>query len=94
MVDFLILILFLTSGAITGWLCIDFLPDTVLEQVLVQEGVIENLANKTDLRNLLLGFGSLFGLLAGFFFQQLRKRLIRKIRTMPTDLLVSRSIGS
>ncbi len=93
MVDFLILILFLTSGAITGWFCIDFLPDTILDQVFVQEGVLENLAKKADLRNLLLGFGSLFGLLAGFFFQQLRKRLIRKIRTMPTDLLISRSIG-
>ena len=93
MVDLLILVLFLVSGAATGWLCIDFLPEKLLEQVLLQEGFIEQFASKADLKSLFAGFGALFGLSAGFFFQQLRKRLIRKIRTMPTDLLISRAIG-
>jgi uncharacterized protein YacL len=31
--------------------------------------------------------------LAGFFFQQLRKRLMAQVRSMPTDLLVSRAVG-
>jgi len=93
MVDLLILILFLISGATTGWLCIDLLPNNLLEQFIFQENFGEQWANKSDLRNLLSGFGALFGLIAGFTFQQLRKKLIRQIRTMPTDLLISRAIG-
>ncbi len=93
MVDLLILVLFLVSGAATGWFCIDIVPDTLLEQVLSQEVFFEQWANKTDLRTLLTALGALFGLLAGFFFQELRKRLIKKVSTMPTDLLFSRSIG-
>ena len=46
-----------------------------------------------DIKILLVGFGSLFGLLAGIILQGLRKRLLRSIRTMPTDLLVSRAGG-
>ncbi len=93
MVDLLILFLFLIAGATTGWLCIDIVPNTLLQQVLLQEGFFEQWANKSDLRSLLAGFGALFGLLAGFVFQQLRKKLIGQIRTMPTDLLISRAIG-
>jgi uncharacterized protein YacL len=45
------------------------------------------------LRWVLGGFGAFFGLLAGFFFQQLRRRLMRQVRSMPTDLLISRAVG-
>lgn len=93
MVDILLLFLLLISGAITGWFCVDFIPDKFLEQVLLQEGFFEQLANTTDLKSLLAGFGSLFGLLIGFFLQQLRKNLINRTRTMPTDLLIGRSVG-
>ncbi len=93
MVDLVLLFLFLVSGATTGWICVDLLPDDFLANVLLEDSFFEQLANKADLKSLLAGFGALFGLLAGFSFQQLRKRFIRKTLTMPTDLLVGRSIG-
>jgi len=83
MVDSLILLLFLISGAATGWLGVDLLPENLLQQATNLEG----------LRTVLAGFGAFFGLLAGFFFQQLRKRLMAQVRSMPTDLLVSRAVG-
>jgi len=82
-VDSLILVLFLISGAATGWLGVDLLPEDLLIQVTNPEG----------LRWVMGGFGAFFGLVAGFFFQQLRKRLMRQVRSMPTDLLVSRALG-
>jgi len=83
MVDSLILILFLISGAATGWLGVDLLPEQLLLEVTNLEG----------LRWVLGGFGAFFGLIAGFFFQQLRRRLMRQVRSMPTDLLISRAVG-
>jgi uncharacterized protein YacL len=83
MVDSLILVLFLISGAATGWLGVDLLSEDLLIQVTNLEG----------LRWVMGGFGAFFGLVAGFFFQQLRKRLMRQVRSMPTDLLVSRAVG-
>ncbi|CAK6693482.1 hypothetical protein BBFGKLBO_01446 [Synechococcus sp. CBW1107] len=83
MVDPLILLLFLISGAATGWLGVDLLPENLLIEVTNLEG----------LRWVLGGFGAFFGLLAGFFFQLLRRRLMRQVRSMPTDLLVSRAVG-
>jgi uncharacterized protein YacL len=83
MVNTLILVLFLLSGAATGWLGVDLLPEDLLIQVTNLEG----------LRWVLGGFGAFFGLLAGLFFQQLRRRLMAQVRSMPTDLLVSRAVG-
>jgi len=83
MVDSLILILFLISGAATGWLGVDLLPENLLLEVTNLEG----------LRWVLGGFGAFFGLVSGFFFQQLRRRLMRQVRSMPTDLLISRAVG-
>jgi len=83
MVDSLILVLFLVSGAAAGWLGVDLLPESLLVQVDRPEG----------LRTVLGGFGAFFGLLAGFFFGQLRKRLMSQVRSMPTDLLISRAVG-
>ncbi|MCX5968487.1 MAG: PIN/TRAM domain-containing protein [Cyanobacteria bacterium] len=83
MVDTLILVLFLISGAATGWLGVDLLPEKLLLEVTNLEG----------LRGVLAGFGAFFGLIAGFMFQQLRRRLMAQVRSMPTDLLVSRAVG-
>jgi uncharacterized protein YacL len=83
MVDSLILVLFLISGAAAGWLGVDLLPEALLVQVDNPEG----------LRTVLGGFGAFFGLLAGFFFGQLRRRLMAQVRAMPTDLLISRAVG-
>ena len=93
MVDLFLLFLFLASGAAAGWLCVDLMPDNLLAQVLLQEGIFEELTTTTDLKGLLSSFGAFFGLLTGFLFQRLRKNLISKARTMPTDLLIGRSVG-
>ncbi len=91
--ELFILFLFLISGALTGWFCVDLLPEDFLQQLLLKEGLFEQLANKSDLKSLLAGIGAFLGLLVGLLFKQLRKRLLQKIRTMPTDLLISRSVG-
>ena len=83
MADFLILILFVISGAAAGWLGVDLLPEPLLLQV----------DNPAGLRLVLGGFGAFFGLIAAIFFQQLRRRLMQQVRTMPTELLISRSVG-
>jgi uncharacterized protein YacL len=83
MVDSLILLLFVISGAATGWLGVDLLPEKLLLQVNNLEG----------LRTVMAGFGAFFGVIAGFLFQQLRRRLMQQVRSMPTDLLVSRAVG-
>ena len=83
MADFLILILFVISGAAAGWLGVDLLPEQLLLQV----------DNPAGLRLVLGGFGAFFGLIAAIFFQQLRRRLMQQVRTMPTELLISRSVG-
>jgi uncharacterized protein YacL len=83
MADSLILILFVISGAAAGWLGVDLLPEPLLLQVDNPEG----------LRTVLAGFGVFFGVIAAIFFQQLRRRLMQQVRTMPTELLISRSVG-
>ena len=83
MVDSLILVLFVVSGAAAGWLGVDLLP----EQQLIR---IDNLE---QLSWILGGAGALAGLLAGVVFQRLRRRLMEQVRSMPTDLLVSRAVG-
>jgi len=83
MADLVILVLFLISGAITGWIGVNWLPEETLDQI-------------TNLRNLkiaLSGLTALIGLLIAFLFQQFRNKLTKRIRTMPTDLLISRSVG-
>ena len=81
--DTLILVLFVVSGAAAGWLGVDLLP----EQQLIR---IQNLE---QLSWILGAGGALAGLLAGVVFQRLRRRLMEQVRTMPTDLLVSRAVG-
>jgi len=93
MINLFIIVIFLISGAVAGWVCFEILPAGFLEQISLQDGLSEYLSNQEDLQPLLSGFGALFGLLSGFIFQNLRKKLIKQIRTMPTDLLLSRSVG-
>ena len=83
MVDTLILVLFVVSGAAAGWLGVDLLP----EQQLIRIDDIQQLSL------ILGGSGALAGLVAGVVFQKLRRRLMEQVRTMPTDLLVSRAVG-
>ena len=83
MVNLLILVLFLLAGAASGWLGFEFLPKSTFEQF----------NNQALLKVSITGIFSVIGLLLGFIFQQLRKNLTNKIRTTPTDLLISRAIG-
>tara|TARA_Y100001970_G_scaffold194222_1_gene236135 strand:- start:8041 stop:9150 length:1110 start_codon:yes stop_codon:yes gene_type:complete len=83
MTDIVALILFVLSGAASGWLGVDLTPVELLQQVTNIEG----------LRIVLAIIGSFIGLAAGFVFLQLRKTFLEQIKTMPTDLLISRSVG-
>jgi len=83
MTDILVLILFVLSGAASGWLGVDLLPVDILKQVSNVEGF----------RIVLAIIGFFVGLAAGFVFLHLRKTFLDQIRTMPTDLLISRSVG-
>ena len=83
MVDPLILLLFLTSGTAAGWMGVHLLPI----------GLVNETTDVEKLRLILSGSGGGIGLVAGLVFQRLRVRLMQQVRTMPTDLLVSRAVG-
>ena len=83
MVDLLILLLFVGSGAAAGWLGIHLLPQQLVNPDTDAE----------QLRLILTASGGGAGLLAGLVFKRLRVRLMQQVRTMPTDLLVSRAVG-
>ena len=82
MVEALIIILFLISGTATGWMGVHLLPQELLDD-----------ANAQQVRLGLSAGGAVIGLVAGLVFRRLRQRLMNQVRTMPTDLLVSRAVG-
>tara|TARA_Y100001968_G_scaffold292816_2_gene298350 strand:+ start:42581 stop:43690 length:1110 start_codon:yes stop_codon:yes gene_type:complete len=83
MVDFFLLVLFLFAGGAAGWFGLEFLPEELLKRV-----------NDLDqFRVVVAGCGGLAGLIIVFLFLQLKKKLTQQIKTMPTDLLISRSVG-
>ena len=83
MVDPLILLLFILSGSAAGWMGIHLLPI----------GVVNETTDAEQLRLILTGSGGGIGLIAGLVFKRLRVSLMQQVRTMPTDLLVSRALG-
>ncbi|WP_392351899.1 PIN/TRAM domain-containing protein [Parasynechococcus sp.] len=83
MVDSLILVLFVVSGAAAGWMGVHLLPP----------GLVNETTDVEQLRVILTGSAGGIGLVAGFVFKRLRVRLTQQVRTMPTDLLVSRALG-
>ena len=82
MVEALILLLFLISGSATGWMGVHLLPQELLDDV-----------NAQGVRLGLTAAGAGIGIVAGLVFRRLRQQLMRQVRTMPTDLLVSRAVG-
>ena len=82
MVEALIIILFLISGTATGLMGVHLLPQELLDD-----------ANAQQVRLGLSAGGAVIGLVAGLVFRRLRQRLMNQVRTMPTDLLVSRAVG-
>ena len=82
MVEALIIILFLISGTATGWMGVHLLPQELLDDT-----------NAQQVRLGLSAGGAVIGIVAGLVFRRLRQRLMNQVRTMPTDLLVSRAVG-
>ncbi len=83
MTGFIILILFAAVGAASLWFGFDFLPAKLLRET-------HSLGNP---KIIFTAIGSFIGLTAGLLFQSLRRKATEQIRTTPTDLLISRSIG-
>lgn len=83
MLDAIIIISFILAGAGIGFHGIEDLPRSVLSQV----------TNEYALRWVTAGFGALIGLAIGLSVQQGYRRLEKRVRTMPADILLSRAIG-
>lgn len=83
MLDAIIIISFILAGAGIGYNSVEDLPSNVLSQV----------TNETALGLVVAGFGALIGLAMGLSVQQAYRRLERRVRTMPADILLSRAIG-
>ncbi|MGI0487154.1 PIN/TRAM domain-containing protein [Pantanalinema rosaneae CENA516] len=83
MLDAVIIISFILAGAGIGFHGIEALPGSALQQVTNIEG----------LRWVSAGFGALLGLAVGLSMQTGYRRLEKQIRTMPADILLSRSVG-
>lgn len=83
MLDAIIVISFILAGAGIGFHGIEDLPSNVLSQV----------TNESALRLVVAGFGGLIGLAIGLTVQTSYRRLEKRVRSMPADVLLSRSIG-
>ena len=83
MLDAIIIISFILAGAGIGFHGIEDLPSSVLSQV----------TNEGALRWVTAGFGALIGLAMGLSVQQAYRRLEKRVRAMPADILLSRAIG-
>lgn len=83
MLDAIIIISFIIAGAGIGFYSVELLPGIVLEQVTNIEG----------LRSVLGAFGAVFGFVMGLVAQTTYRRLEKKVRQMPIDVLLTRAIG-
>ena len=83
MLDAIIIILFILAAAGIGFDSIDLLPSTMLKPV----------TNIDGLRMVLAGFSALIGAAIGLSVQTTYRRLERKVREMPVDVLLTRAIG-
>ncbi len=83
MVEIVILILFLLSGAALGFWSIGLVPKEIFYW-------LNNFGSPNEI---FIGISALIGLLTGICFQQIQTKLLKSARTMPTDLLVSRAVG-
>lgn len=83
MLDAIIILSFIFAGAGIGFFGIELLPITVLDQVSNLEG----------LRSVTGGFSALIGGVIGLMVQTAYRRIEAQIRSLPVDLLLSRSVG-
>ncbi|WP_017327868.1 PIN/TRAM domain-containing protein [Synechococcus sp. PCC 7336] len=82
MLDVLLILIFILAGAGVGTYGLDFLPQAVLAN-----------ANVAGARFVTGGFGALTGLLLGAIVRWGYRRFERTVRSLPADVLVTRSIG-
>ncbi len=83
MLNAIIIISFILTGAGIGFYGVELLPVSVLEQV----------NNLDGLRSVTAGSAALFGGLLGFMAQAAYQRLESGVRQMPVDILLSRCVG-
>lgn len=83
MIDFLIILLLIIAGAGVGYDSVELLPNNVLLQV----------TNLEALRLVMAVFGGIIGGAIGLVVQTSYRRLESRIRNMPVDVLLTRSVG-
>ncbi len=83
MIDFLIILLLIIAGAGIGYDSVELLPNNVLLQV----------TNLEALRLVMGVFGGIIGGAIGLVVQTSYRRLESRIRNMPVDVLLTRSVG-
>jgi uncharacterized protein YacL len=83
MLDFIIILLLILAAAGIGYDIVDILPSDVLQQVNNQEG----------LRIVTAGFAALFGGIFGLIVQTAYRRLEKRVRQLPVDVLLTRAVG-
>lgn len=83
MLDAIIILLFILAAASVAFDSIDLLPTSVLAQVTNEDG----------LRLVLAAFGAILGGAIGLSVQTTFRRLERKVRQMPVDVLLTRAVG-
>lgn len=83
MIDFLIILLLIIAGAVVGYDSVELLPNNVLLQV----------TNLEALRLVMAGFGGIIGGAISLVVQTSYRRLESRVRSMPVDMLLTRSVG-
>lgn len=83
MLDIIIIFSFILAGTGIGFYSVDLLPTDTLAKV----SNVEGLSFVTG------GFGSLLGFAFGLMAQTTYRRVERRIREMPVDVLLSRAVG-
>ncbi|MEM9244191.1 MAG: PIN/TRAM domain-containing protein [Cyanobacteria bacterium P01_F01_bin.153] len=83
MIDTLIILSFLIVGVGVGFFAVDSLPESALAEVTNRDGL-----------NLVIGgFGALMGGIVGLTVQAFYRRTEERIKAMPVDRLLVRSVG-
>lgn len=83
MIDFLIILLLIIAGAGVGYDSVELLPNKVLLQV----------TNLEALRLVMAVFAGIIGGAIGLVVQTSYRRLESRVRSMPVDVLLTRSVG-
>jgi uncharacterized protein YacL len=83
MLDAIIIFSFILAGAGIGFYSVDLLPTDALASVTNLEG----------LSSVTAGFGALIGIAVGLVAQTTYRRVEKRIREMPVDVLLTRSVG-